>query len=273
MKKIFAIAVLFVSTVCSAQENFFQIIALKGEVLLDSVSVTCGQKIDKPEQILTIGKGSYASVLTAQGYAFKLGRGKHKVKNVLAQTLSNLTRIKNSRGTGAVHRQYRDKIMVLSVDDYDYKFLGGDSLTIIWQKKNKTAHYTVTFRDLYDRILLDTIVSENVITVNVEDKFKDGGLLFRINSEKQSSGDKFLKIFPAHQDFRFDVSCASGMSFIERELLLAGLCEIYNLYYDQIHHLYNVYAYSKKTGIKISHPYYYRMLKEHEFEKCFISQP
>jgi hypothetical protein len=273
MKKTLVIAVFFMSTLCSAQDNFFQIIAFKGEVLLNSLSVTCGQKIDKPEQILSITKGSYASVLTSTGYAFQLGRGKHKVKSILNQTLSNLTRIKNSRGTGAVNRKYPGQIKVLSVDDYDYKYLGGDTLTIIWQKKNKTAPYTVSLRDLYDRILLDTIASENVITVNVEDKLKDGGLLFRINSQKLSSGDKFLKIFPAHQDFRFDVSRVSGMSFIERELLLAGLCEIYNLYYDQIHHLHNVYAYSKKTGIKISHPYYLRMLKEHEFEKYFISQP
>jgi len=274
MKKTFVVALIFINSICSAQDKFFQIIAFKGNVLVDSLPVTCGQKIDASSQLMLIEKDGYAAVLTSQGYAFQLGRGKHKVKSILAQTHSNLIRVKDSRGVGAVHRPYADPIKILSVDEFhEYAYLGGDTLTIVWQAQTGISTYSVILTDMLDKILVDTTVFGNTVTIPVPNIFKDKALLFQVKAGKLSSKQMFVKASQDYKDFRFDASCASGMSLIERELLLAGLCEVYNLYYDQIHHLHNLYVYSKKTGIEILHPYYQRMLKEHDFEIFFVSQP
>ena len=270
MKKTFVIALIFITSVCSAQENFFQIIAFKGNVLVDSLPVTCGQKIDATSQLLLIEKGSYASVMTSKGYAFQLGKGKHKIKRILDQTHSNLKLIKDSRGMGAVVRSYPDFIYVLSMDDNEYSYLAGDTLTLIWQPQTGINTYSVILTDLLDKILLDTTVFGNTVSLPVSTIFKDKALLFRIKADKLSSKDMIVKASQDYKNFRLDAGCVSGMNFIERELLLAGLCEIYNLYYDQIHHLYNLLRYTQKTGIHITHPYYKRMFKEHQIEK-FLS--
>ena len=270
MKKILAVTAFFIASACSAQQ-YFQIITFKGDVKLDSLSVTCGQKIDDSHQLLLIGKESYAAVLTSAGYAFQLGRGKHKIKQILDQDISNLSRIKSWRGTGAVNRQYPDAINVLSVDR-DYSYLAGDSLTIIWQKQADKNTYSVTLMDFLETKLLDTLVMANAITVPV-DFAKNKGILFQVKAEKLSSNMMLVKKSPEVQNFRADAACVSSVDFIERELLLAGLCEIYNLYYDQIHHLYTLYRYSQVTGKKIKHPYYERMLTEHRFDKFLSIQP
>lgn len=271
MKKFLALAAIFIVSACSAQNNSFQIIALKGDVKLDSLSVSCGQKIDGSHQLLVIGKESYAAVLTSAGYAFQLGKGKHKIKQILDQDISNLSRIKSWRGTGAVNRQYPDAITVLSVDR-EYSYLAGDSITIIWQKQANKNSYSVTLTDFLERILLDTLVTGNTVTIPI-DFAKNKGIIFQVKADKLSSNLMLIKKSPEGPNFRADAACISSGDFIERELLLAGLCEIYNLYYDQTHHLYNLYRYSKVTGKKITHPYYERMLKEHEFEKFMSVQP
>lgn len=270
MKKTFVIALIFITSVCSAQEDFFQIIAFKGNVLADSLPVACRQRIDPSNQVILIGKAGYASVLTSQGYAFQLGKGKHKIKRILDQTHSNVTRIKDSRGMGAVVRSYPDFIYVLSMDDNEYSYLAGDTLALIWQPQPGISTYSVILTDLPGKILLDTTVSGNTVAIPVPNIFKDKTLLFRIKAGKLSSKNMIVKASQDYNDFRLDASCASGMNYIERELLLAGLCEIYNLYYDQIHHLHNLFKYSQKTGVHITHPYYKRMFKEHGMEK-FLS--
>jgi hypothetical protein len=273
MKKYLIVAAIFIATASSGQDKFFQIIALKGDVAIDSLPAICGQKIDKPEQILTVGKGSYASVLTSTGYAFQLGRGKHKVNRILDQTISNLKQLKNSH-SGAVNRVYPDGIKILSVGYFhETPYLGGDTLTVIWGKKPAINTFSVVLSDFLETVLVDTTVLGNVLTVDVQNLVKANPIVFQVKSGKLSSRQMLVKTSPELEHFKFDITCATSLDFIERELLLAGLCEIYDLYYDLIHHLHNLYAYNKKTRIKISHAYYYRMLEELEFEKFFTEQP
>lgn len=274
MNKILFLIALCISCQAQGQDTLFKIISMKGNVTLDGNSVSCGQTVDSKSQLLIVqGKKSYVSVLTESGFAFQLGKGKHKTKSIAEQEISNLASL-NVKKTGAVTYSVPPDIEIVTLGD-EYPYLAGDSVTLIWRslRKVKTDTFKVKVLNIFEEQLMDTTAYSNAVVLPIK-RFRNSDLhfLIQISSKKLRPRSALIKSPKRKEksEFEFDASCISSDDFIQHQLLTASLCEIHNLYYDQIHYLYSLYRYSKKTGIVISHSYYQRLLKEYGFEQFLI---
>jgi len=258
-----------------AQEaSLFKIVSQHGAVLLDGDSTHCGQAVTSKNQKLEIsGSGSYVIVLTEAGYAFKLKRGEYTTERIFKTKRSNLMEIKkDQREREAPVREQVDDITVMNIDN-EYADALNNSLTLIWKsRKPVESGYTVHIVSVLDELLYDSIVNSNVLTIDVSQAFKtESAVLFDIRTKNSSSHQHLIKKI-SDQDKRNamqDFDCVSEMESNENTLLLLALCEVHNLYYDQIHYLYTLWQQEKESGVKINHPYYQRLLREYDFESYF----
>jgi|JI10StandDraft_1071094.scaffolds.fasta_scaffold174520_3 hypothetical protein len=277
MRKLLLITALFTSSLCQAQDTLFTIMTVKGIVVLDGDTIHCGQAVTSANQQLQIkGKRNYVTILTTKGYAFQVGRGKHRTKEIANSRYSKLAQ--RIIVHGAVVHSVPIPIILAGVNKQENPFLFGDSLTVIARSTTKpTKEYTISIDNLFGENVYDSTSTSHVITMGLSNLFsKNNALLFRITADRTviSSKDYYIKrINPAAAlEFRYDLDCISTQDFVERELFIIALCEIHELYFDQLHQLYKLWKYSQNTGTKITSAYYQRLFKEYDLEK-FLPVP
>lgn len=263
------LAALMISAQCGAQDRSAQIIAVEGEVTIDGRAVTCGQKISEEEEILSVDKRGYVSLLTDNGYAFKLKKGRYKVKKVLDKRTPSFARF-----------GYSTSVITLEVSSGEIEVLApfqaapvaSDTVTLIWKRIKSIDQYTIILKNFKDSVVMDTATTENVIHIPFRKKYEEPGLIVQIKSGPYRSKDFLVRKLTTDSDvFQADVLCNKVLSFVEREVALLALCEIHGLYFDHIHHLYRLCTFSRATQTPVTHPYYLRLLREHNFERFMFS--
>jgi len=236
VKKILLLIAVSISCHCQAQDTLFTIISVKGKVTLDGISVSCGQIVDSRSQLLIVqDKKSYISVLTESGFAFQLGKGKHKTKSIAEQEISNLERL-NLMNAGAVNYSISQDIVIMG-PRHEYKHFTGDSLTFIWRslRKEKTDTFNIKLLNIFEEPLMEKIVYSNIFVLPIKNlRDSDSYFVIQIYSKKLRPRSAMIKSLNRKEklEFEFDVSCIKPEDFIQQKLLLAGLYEIYNLYWD-----------------------------------------
>lgn len=259
------LAAFVISAQCLAQNPSAQIIAVEGEVTIDGRAVTCGQKINGNEEILSVDKTGYVCLLTDNGYAFKLKKSRYKVKKVLDKKTPGFTPL------GFV--TFEDPLRAIEVlAPLEPAPVASDTLTLIWKRIKSIDRHTITLRNFRDSVVMDTATTKNVIQIPFRKKYEEPGLIVHIRSDPyRSKGFLIRKLTTDSDVFQADVLCNKALSFVEREVALLAFCEIHGLYFDYIHHLYRLYTFSRATQTPVTHPYYLRMLREHNFERFMVS--
>jgi hypothetical protein len=279
MRKILFLIAVLISCHCKAQDTLFTIITVKGIVVLDGDTIRCGQAVTSINRELRIkSKGDYATILTKKGYAFQMGRGKHRVKETATSQYSNIARSNSLYVHGAVTRYSEVPILLAGFHNIEKCFLYGDSLTVIARtSKEKVKKYTLSIGNLFEEKIYDTTTVSHIITIGTSNLFGNNNtIMFRVKTDETSisSKDYIIKKLspPANLEFRYDLDCITTQDFVERELNILALCEIHELYYDQLHHLHKLWKYSQQNGIEITHPYYKRLFDAYGLRK-FLPVP
>lgn len=270
MKKLLLL-IAFMSTIPAlAQESLFQIISFNGIVKLDETQVVCNQSVTSQQQKLKIeGKGSYAIILTEKGYAFLLSRGNYAVLEISNREDSNVS--KWIQPTGVIHDGPRDDLGFVAIEDFNFVY--GDSITLIWRPKTIPSHaYILTVQNIFGEDVYESTTETNVHTFKVSPLFDNMSLLvYHLNSDdnRNISRDRAIKnVTKKERDqIAYDLSCAKSEDFINHQLARMAVFETFNLYYDQVHHLHKLWAYTRKTGVKIKHPYYLRLMKTYKLQE------
>lgn len=262
------LAAFVISARCLAQNPSAQIIAVEGEVTIDGRAVTCGQKISEEEEVLSVDKKGYVCLLTDNGYAFKLKKGRYKVKKVLDKRTPSFARF-----------GYSTSVITLEVSSGEIEVLApfqaapvaSDTVTLIWKRIKSIDQYTIILKNFRDSVVMDTATTENVIHIPFRKKYQEPGLVVQVKSDPYKSKDFLVRKLTNNDAFQYDVLCNESLHFIEREVALLALCEINGLYFDHIYHLYRLYTFSRATQTPVTHPYYLRLLREHNFERFMFS--
>lgn len=268
--KYITIAACLICQNSAAQSPLVQVIHFIGDVTFNAAPVTCGQEIYQDDKFIVVGKRSYVSVVTCNGYAFDLTRGRHQIKKVVKRKTPTFTRFGHQAHTTL--EVPSNIIEVLA--PIGSGFLVSDTLTLIWKKINGIDQYKIRVTNFMDSVVMDTLTTGNLFSIPYRERFQDPGLIFQIESGQYRSKVFFVKPVNKVQhegNLLDDTSCYNSLSFIDKELAQIALSEIHGLYLDHIRHLYRLYQFSQMTGTMVTQPYYLKKLKDHDFEKFMIS--
>jgi hypothetical protein len=271
MRKFLLITALLASSLCQAQDTLFRIISVKGLVTLDDDTLKSGIIVTSLNRALQVkDKFAYTTILTEKGFAFQLGRGKYTVKEISTDEHSNLSSIGHP---GLPITDNFSPVRLVNIPN-DKNFLFRDSLTVLARPyKNQVQQYRLTITNMFEENLYDSTSISHVHTVSIP-KLAGEHLAFilRVTSEsepKLQSHSYYVKRIPSKDraEFSYDLGYVKSIDFVNRQLAILALCEIHELYFDQLYHLYKLWKYSQNTGTKITSAYYQRLFKAYDLEK------